>query len=55
MMNQFYPTSRAVGMCLYDCRLLPAPVLEKALHTHPIVGVNEKLFANSGFDRANRT
>jgi hypothetical protein len=54
MMNGFYPTSRAVGMCLYDRRLLPASALEKALHTHPVVGENGRVFANPHFDPANQ-
>lgn len=54
MMNQFYPTSRAVGLCLYDRRLIDAATLTKALYTHPIVGIPGELFNNSGFNPANQ-
>lgn len=54
MMNQFYPSARAVGLCLYDRRLFDTSVLERALHTHPLVGANGKVFQNSRFDRENQ-
>jgi two-component system, sensor histidine kinase PdtaS len=52
MMNQFYPGSHAVGLCMYDRRLMSHETLERALHTHPIVGTHRHLFSNSRFDRA---
>jgi two-component system, sensor histidine kinase PdtaS len=54
MMNQFYPTSRAVGLCLYDRRLLDPATLGRALHTHPFVGMSGEIFNNPDFDPANQ-
>lgn len=40
LLNQFFPTVRAIGMCQYDRSRLPARVISGALATHPSVIVD---------------
>ena len=36
LMSQFYPTARALGLCQYNCRRMPAHI-DGALRVHPLV------------------
>jgi hypothetical protein len=46
LMNQFYPTVRAMGLCQYNHARLPAEPLDGALRTHAHVIVDGDLAAN---------
>lgn len=42
LLNQFFPTVRAMGMCQYDRSRLPAAVVEGAVARHPWTVVGRK-------------
>jgi len=39
LLNHFYQTNRAVGLCQYNRRRLPAAILDHGLATHPVVRI----------------
>jgi hypothetical protein len=52
MMNEFYPTVAALGLCLYDRRRLAPPALEDALRTHPSVVIGQMCCVDSPYYEA---
>jgi two-component system, chemotaxis family, sensor kinase Cph1 len=46
LLRSLFATSRAAGLCLYDRTRMPLNVLNGALVTHPIAGVNGRFKAN---------
>lgn len=50
LMNEFYPSVRAVGLCQYHVGKLPAHMLEGALRTHPTAFVGHRLRTNHFFE-----
>ena len=48
-LNQFYPTSRALGLCLYNRNRLPAATLDHGLATHPHVRVDGNILLDNPF------
>jgi hypothetical protein len=49
LLNQFFPTVRALGMCQYDRAKLPANIIDGALATHPCVVVDNRLRPNPSY------
>ena len=37
LLNHFYSNNRALGLCQYNCRRLPATILDHGIATHPTV------------------
>lgn len=52
LVNQFYPTARALGLCLYDVNRIPTGALEGAILTHPRAVVDGHICANPFFEPA---
>jgi chemotaxis family two-component system sensor kinase Cph1 len=50
MLRSLFETSRVAGLCLYDRQRMPLQVLNGALMTHPIVGVNGDFDKNPFYD-----
>ena len=50
LMNQFYPTARALGLCLYDRKRMAAETLDGAIRTHPRALVEGHICANPFFE-----
>jgi two-component system, chemotaxis family, sensor kinase Cph1 len=46
LLRSLFATSRATGLCLYDRTRMPLNVLNGALVTHPIAGVNGRFRTN---------
>jgi hypothetical protein len=46
LMNEFYPGSHAIGMCLYHRSRMPASILHGSLHTHPCVCTDSRIHDN---------
>jgi hypothetical protein len=51
-LNQFYPSSRALGLCLYNRNKLPAEMLDHGLATHPHVRVEGNILLDNPFYEA---
>ncbi len=45
-LNEFFPGSKCIGICQYDKRLFPPPLLMDVLATHPLAIINTELFDN---------
>lgn len=50
LLRMLFSTSRATGLCLYDRRRMPLPVVNGALLTHPIVEVAGRFEQNHRYD-----
>ena len=48
-LNAFYPSSRALGLCLYNRSKLPAATLDHGLATHPHVRLDGNLLLDNPF------
>ena len=48
-LNAFYPSSRALGLCLYNRSKLPAATLDHGLATHPHVRLEGNLLLDNPF------
>ena len=48
-LNNFYPSSRALGLCLYNRDRLPAATLDHGLATHPHVRIEGNLLLDNPF------
>jgi hypothetical protein len=48
-LNEFYPSSRALGLCLYNRNKLPAATLDHGLATHPHVRVDGNILLDNPF------
>ena len=48
-LNEFYPSSHALGLCLYNRNRLPAPTLDHGLATHRHVRVNGNILLDNPF------
>lgn len=48
-LNQFYPSSRALGLCLYNRNKLPAETLDHSLATHPHVRIEGNILLDNPF------
>jgi len=48
-LNEFYPSSRALGLCLYNRSKLPAATLDHSLATHPHVRVDRNILLENPF------
>jgi hypothetical protein len=48
-LNDFYPSSRALGLCLYNRNKLPAPALDHCLATHPHVRIEGNILLENPF------
>ncbi len=46
LLNQFFQNVRAVGMCQYDRRRVPAGLLDHALATHPSAVIDGRHTSN---------
>ena len=46
-LNDFFPTSRCLGLCLYDRRRFPPEILLDILHIHPGVFIGGILCRNA--------
>lgn len=51
-LNEFYPSSRALGLCLYNRDKLPAPALDHGIATHPHVRVDRNILLDNPFYEA---
>ena len=51
-LNAFYPSSRSLGLCLYNRTKLPAATLDHSLATHPHVRVDGNLLLENPFYEA---
>ena len=45
-LNEFFPTSKCLGLCQYDQRHFKAEILLDVLAAHPIVAIGTELFQN---------
>jgi chemotaxis family two-component system sensor kinase Cph1 len=48
-LNEFYPSSAALGLCLYSRAKLPAATLDHGLATHPHVRLSENVLLDNPF------
>lgn len=48
-LNEFYPSSRALGLCLYNRDRLPAPTLDHGMATHRHVRVDGNILLDNPF------
>ncbi|SRR5581483_4327661 len=48
-LNAFYPTSKALGLCLYNRNRLPPETLDHSLATHPHVRVDGNILLENPF------
>lgn len=48
-LNAFYPSSRALGLCLYNRNRLPAATLDHGLATHPHVRIDGNILLENPF------
>lgn len=48
-LNAFYPSSRALGLCLYNRTKLPPEVIDHCLATHPHVRIDGNLLLENPF------
>ncbi|MBV8517226.1 MAG: MEDS domain-containing protein [Acidobacteria bacterium] len=48
-LNAFYPSSRALGLCLYNRTKLPAATLDHCMATHPHVRIDGNLLLDNPF------
>jgi hypothetical protein len=48
-LNAFYPTSKALGLCLYNRNKLPQATLDHSLATHPYVRLEGNLLLENPF------
>lgn len=48
-LNAFYPSSRALGLCLYNRNRLPAATLDHSLATHPHVRLEGNILLDNPF------
>ncbi|HYR27338.1 MAG TPA: MEDS domain-containing protein [Thermoanaerobaculia bacterium] len=51
-LNAFYPSSRALGLCLYNRNRLPAATLDHGLATHPHVRLEGNILLENPFYEA---
>lgn len=49
LLNQFFPTVRAIGMCQYDRSRLPAPVIGGAVARHPWMAARGRNQPNASY------
>jgi len=50
LMNEFYPKSRALGLCLYNRSRFEPDILDDMLRTHPRVMIDQRLRKNPFFE-----
>jgi hypothetical protein len=48
-LNEFYPNSRALGLCLYNRNRLPAETLDHSMATHPHVRIAGNILLDNPF------
>jgi hypothetical protein len=48
-LNAFYPSSRALGLCLYNRSKLPGATLDHSLATHPHVRLEGNILLDNPF------
>lgn len=51
-LNAFYPSSRALGLCLYNRSRLPAATLDHSMATHPHVRIEGNILLDNPFYEA---
>ena len=51
-LNEFYPSSRALGLCLYNRNKLPAATLDHGIATHPHIRVDGNILLDNPFYEA---
>jgi hypothetical protein len=51
-LNAFYPSSRALGLCLYNRTKLPPSTLDHGLATHPHVRIEDNILLDNPFYEA---
>jgi hypothetical protein len=51
-LNAFYPSSRALGLCLYNRNRLPSATLDHSLATHPHVRLDGNILLDNPFYEA---
>jgi hypothetical protein len=49
LLNHFYATNRALGLCQYNRRRLPAAMLDHGMATHPIVRIEGPILLTNPF------
>lgn len=54
-LNAFYPSSRALGLCLYNRNRLPTDTLDHSLATHPHVRIEGNILLDNPFYEAPET
>lgn len=48
-LNAFYPTSRALGLCLYNRNKLPPATIDHGIATHPHVRITDSILLENPF------
>lgn len=51
LLNQFFQSVRAVGMCLYDRAQLPSHLVDHAIATHPTVWIDRRHKTNPFYEK----
>lgn len=49
LLNHFYTTNRALGLCQYNRRRLPAAILDHGMATHPVVRIDGPILLTNPF------
>jgi hypothetical protein len=49
LLNHFYSTHRALGLCQYNRRRLPAEILDHGIATHPVVRIEGPILLTNPF------
>lgn len=52
LLNHFYTTHRALGLCQYNRRRLPAAILDHGMATHPVVRIDGPILLTNPFYEA---
>jgi chemotaxis family two-component system sensor kinase Cph1 len=55
LLRMLFSSAPATGLCLYDKRRMPVPVLNGALLTHPVIESAGRFMANAAYDPDVRT
>jgi hypothetical protein len=49
LLNNFYATHRALGLCQYNCRRLPPAILDHGIATHPVIRIDGPVLLTNPF------
>ena len=52
LLKSLFANCRAIGLCLYDRKLMPLAVINGAIATHPVIGTQGHYRANAFYDPA---